>query len=62
MPVPEVEFCGEITYESEYAYLVFDGMNKVWLPKSQVIEKRKIKGRDYEFTIPQWLAELKGII
>ena len=58
-----VEFCGEIKWETESAYLVFDGANEVWIPKSQVKEKRQIgKSSDYEFIIPEWLALEKGII
>lgn len=47
-----VEFCGEIRHETEAAYLVFDGENEVWIPKSQIQESRQIKGSDWEFVIP----------
>ena len=57
-----VEFCGELRHETDRAYLVFDGLNEVWLPKSQVQDHRQIKGSDYEFVIPEWLAIEKGII
>lgn len=58
-----VEFCGEIKWETDGAYLVFDGANQVWIPKSKIVDKRKIGSHgDYEFTIPVWLAEAKGII
>ena len=57
-----VEFCGDLKYETEKAYLVFDGINEVWIPKSQVQESRLISGIAWEFTIPQWLAKEKGII
>lgn len=63
-----VEFCGEMKYETEGAYLVDDGANEVWIPKSQCMEVGQLRGTggvlssDYEFTIPEWLATEKGII
>jgi len=56
-----IEFYGEIKKETERAYLVFDGANEIWLPKSQ-LEKKRVKGNDCKFTIPEWLAKEKGII
>ena len=60
----QVEFCGELRYETEKAYLIFDGSNEIWIPKSQVQEIRQLSQRsqDFEITIPQWLAKDKGII
>lgn len=64
----DVEFCGTLEHETkpgvpdEGAYLVADGRNKVWLPKSQVISARHINGDDWEFEIPEWLAKQEGII
>jgi len=57
-----VEFCGTIKFKTEAAYLVYDGANDVWIPKSQVLDSHQIKGDDWEFVIPEWLAEEKGII
>ena len=59
-----VEFCGEIKHETDAAYLVFDGQNEIWLPKSQIKEKRQLdqKNNDFEFKIPEWLAIEKGIV
>jgi len=58
------EFCGEIRHETGGAYLVFDGANEIWIPKSQVQECRQLsaKSNDFEFIIPTWLAIEKGII
>jgi len=63
MPHP-IEFCGEVKHETDAAYLVYDGANEVWIPKSQVQECRRLsaKSDDYEFIIPEWLAIEKGII
>ena len=59
-----VEFCGEIRHETDFAYLVYDGVNEVWIPKSQIQECRQIntKGNDFEIIIPEWLAIEKGVI
>jgi len=59
----DVDFYGELRHKTTMAYLVFDGDNEIWIPKSLVKELRRIgKGDDYEFTIPEWLAIDKGII
>jgi hypothetical protein len=55
-------FCAEIKWETENAYLLTDGVNEFWIPKSQVTEKEHISGSDYEITIPEWLAIDKEII
>ena len=61
-----VEFTGEIKRETDLAYLVFDGVNEVWIPKSQIIDKQaagsRLDDHNYEFTVPRWLATEKGII
>lgn len=59
-----IEFFGEMKSETKGAYLVSDGINEVWLPKSQVKEMRQLgsRGDEYEFKIPEWLAKKKGII
>jgi len=57
-----IEFCGELKWETDEAYLVSDGDNDIWLPKSQVQSARLISGDDWEFEIPLWLAENEGIV
>ena len=57
-----IEFCGELRHETDKAYLVFDGDHEVWIPKSQTQAHRQIKGSDWEFVIPEWLAVEKGIV
>lgn len=60
-----VEFCGELRHETDNAYLVYDGADEVWIPKSQCREAKKVGGKrscDWEFIIPEWLAIEKGII
>lgn len=57
-----VEFYGELHCETDNALLVFDGAEKIWIPKSQIIDQYHVKGVDYEFVITEWIAKQKGII
>ena len=52
----------EIKYETDGAYLLTDGVDEWWIPKSQVLEMEHIRDSDYEFTIPEWLAVQKDMI
>ena len=51
------DFAGRLMGETDAAYLVDDGEQKVWLPKSQTDHDG-----DGTFTVPQWLAEEKGLV
>ena len=51
---------GDLKHETDKAWLVNDGDKEYWLPKSQC-EAELISGDTYEFSIPEWLAEDKGI-
>lgn len=60
-------FCGTIENETPKAYLIADGLNKIWLPRrkkngQELIKVRIISGSDAEITLPAWLAKAKGII
>lgn len=59
-----VEFCGEIKRETDKAFMVFDGQNEIWMPKSMIQSKRQIgyNRSDFVFEIPEWLAKEKGIV
>lgn len=61
-----IRFYGEVKIQTTNAFLIHDGINDVWLPKSQVKSMRRIPGHDqindYEFRIPYWLAKRKHII
>jgi hypothetical protein len=57
-----VEFYGEVKHETNAAYLISDGADEFWIPKSQIVEMEKISGLDYKFEIPEWLAREKGVI
>lgn len=62
MPTETIEFYGEMKYDTEKAYLIYDGIDEIWLPKSKVVSLRRIRDDDYEFIIPLWLAKKKGIV
>lgn len=52
-------------HETERAYLVSDSGERdkaVWIPKSQCERGDKIGPNLYEFTMPQSLAEEKGLV
>lgn len=51
------DFSGQLKHETDSAFLVFDGFRSVWLPKSQTENNG-----DGTFTVPQWLAEEKGLV
>jgi hypothetical protein len=57
-----VEFTAELKHETDNAYLVNNGDEDIWIPKSQCEKFEKISGDHYEIIIPEWLAEAKGII
>lgn len=47
----------ELKHETEDAFLVTDGADNYWLPKSLTENNG-----DGTFTLPRWLAEKKGIV
>ncbi|MBC2741571.1 MAG: hypothetical protein HGJ93_00600 [Desulfosarcina sp.] len=56
-----IEIYFEIIGETEKAVRVSDGINRDWLPKSQITINR-IKDDDAEITLPEWLAKKKSFI
>lgn len=52
-----IDIAGELRHETDLAYLLFDGIIEVWIPKSLV---------EYDghgtFTLPEWLAKQEGLI
>lgn len=51
------DFAGTLKRETANAYLINDGDNDHWFPKSLTEDNR-----DGTFTIPSWLAVDKGIV
>jgi hypothetical protein len=62
----KIEICAEIKRETDMAYLVSDGDQDQWLPKSQVemdSEGESVgPGDTVVFTMPEWLAIEKGFV
>jgi hypothetical protein len=52
------DIAAELRYETPRAYLIWDGAQQVWLPKSMV-EYDPPSGT---FTMPEWRAKDKGLI
>lgn len=52
-----VEVAAEVKAETAKAWLLFDGTQEVWVPKSQAWDNR-----DGTFAMPEWLAHEKGLI
>jgi hypothetical protein len=53
-----VDIAGELRYETPKAFLIFDGDQEVWVPKS-LVEFNKDDGT---FTMPEWLAKKLELI
>lgn len=51
-----VDIAATLKRETALAYLIDDGDQEVWVPKSQVDKDGNI------FTMPEWLAHEKGLI
>jgi len=58
-------FTCEVRHETDRAYLLYDGEQEVWIPKSQIHDEETSFDGDIEwleFGIPEWLALEKGMI
>ena len=53
-----VEIAGELRHETEQAFLIFDGVRDVWLPKS-LVEWDDAEGIA---VMPEWLAIDKELL
>ena len=58
----DVDIFAEIKRETPLAILVSDGIQDVWLPKSQVEYDAPNLYNQTEITLPEWLAKNKGLI
>jgi len=59
-PKTLVDLALQVRHETALAYLVYDGKQEQWLPKSHV-EKHVGAGTTI-FTMPEWMAKAKGLI
>lgn len=53
----------ELRHETDAAFLIFDGENEIWIPKSQC-EMEAIEGKEnlFDLELPEWLAKDKELI
>jgi hypothetical protein len=55
---PELfDLAAQVVAETDKAWLLNDGINRAWVPKSQAEDNG-----DGTFTLPLWLAKEKGFI
>lgn len=54
-----IDITVQIHHETERAWLVSDGGEKVWIPKSQA--EIAPEGKVWVLTMPEWLAVEKGL-
>jgi hypothetical protein len=52
-----IDITATLRHQTEKAYLIDDGGQKIWVPKSHVEHND-----DGTFTMPEWLAKHKGLI
>ena len=59
----KIEICLEIKKETKMAFLVSDGDEEVWLPKSQIeLDQDGGEGDTVIINMPEWLAMDKRFI
>lgn len=51
------DVAAEVRRETDKAWLIFDGAREVWIPKSQAEQNP-----DGTFTMPEWMANEKGLL
>lgn len=37
-------------------------IDQKWFPRSQLEDKKHVSGEEYSMTMPQWLAEDRGVV
>lgn len=57
-----VEIACRVVYMTEKAVRIDDGKEIVWVPKSQIEEADDLDEDTKSITIPEWLAQEKGLI
>jgi len=58
----DIEIACNVLRETAKAYLIHDGKQEVWIPKSQISDECVDKNRIISIFIPEWLANEKGLI
>lgn len=58
-----IDFDVEVLHETDQAVWVSDGINEVWIPKSQISDELEyLTNGLVRILIPEWLAKEKGLI
>lgn len=58
----DVEIDCEMRVATTKAMLIYDGKKEVWIPKSQIKDKKVVGGVIKQITIGNWLAKDKGLV
>lgn len=58
----QVEIACEVVAQTPKALLIFDGKQKVWIPRSQITDECEGKNGIESIFISEWLATEKGLI
>lgn len=59
---PDVEIPCEVRAETEKAIQIHDGVNTVWIPRSQITDEVEEDGKITAIFVKHWLAKEKGLI
>lgn len=57
-----IEVTAELVHETPKAFLICEGDENIWIPKSQIMDGWKISSGLITFDIPEWLARAKEMI
>lgn len=57
-----IEIAVEVVAQTDKAWLVSDGTQQVWIPRSQIDDYCEEKGKVTSIFITEWLATQKGLI
>lgn len=57
-----IEVAVEVVAQTAKAWLVTDGVQQVWIPRSQIHDYCEEKGKITSIFITEWLATEKGLI
>lgn len=55
-------FFGLLKAETAKCWIVNDGIEDLFIPKSQMVSMVPLRDDNYQFEVPLWLAKQKGIV
>ena len=62
MPTETVEIDVEVRHFTEDALLIYDGATECWIARSQISDYEGEEDNPTVIYIPEWLAELEGLV